>query len=852
MAKTTEKQRLHLFGIRHHGPGSSWSLVQALNELQPDSVLVEGPPEADEVLSYIAHKGVFPPVALLIYTAQEASISSFYPFAEFSPEWQAVLWAAQNNKPVRFIDLPATIQLESRLADWKTEEAEKKTLLEQALAEEEKLLSQSANTTATEDTPKQDNEEEDKQDSNPYQTEQPASSPEEIAQHHHAEQLARDPLFHLATLAGYEDSEAWWNNLIEQNPQGSSVFASIEQAMSVLRDYVDTQRELDNKTADTEQPDKLALIDKEEQLREQRREAFMRLEIAKEMKAVEGEIAVVCGAWHVPALRKKVTLKNDRALLKGLKKTKVLVTWVPWTDNRLATLSGYSAGVISPGWYRHLWQELNRPKRVFYQAIGVAAKEQKDSNSPASSLDVRHLTCGWQAQVAHLMREEGLGADTASVIEAARLSESLAALRGMAIPGLPEMRDATLSTLCHGEMTSLALIEEKLIIGETIGVVAESVPQMPLQADLTKWQKKLRLKPEQLERELSIDLRSETGLLKSTLLHRLNLINIPWGKLTDAGRSRGSFRERWILGWEPEYAVLLAEAMVWGTTIEQAASAMALDQLQKDDLSLAQQGDLVQACLLADLPQAAQSAITILQAHAAHLGNVQPLAETVPPLVHVLRYGTARKMPVEALTSLVSGLIDKIHIGLKYACRNLDGNAASQMIETLERYDQAIQIFEDGTLVESWCNALALVGNDDATALLAGFAVRRQYDLSAIDEYALSTLVSAALSSAVETREAADWLEGFLRQAAQILIHDHTLFNIINDWLMALDDENFLEILPLLRRTTSEFDTMERQHLFEKVRGANTDNLLAGAGDYSQNDAFEEAFPLLKTILGLK
>ena len=35
-----------VFGIRHHGPGSARSLERALGELQPDAVLIEGPPEA--------------------------------------------------------------------------------------------------------------------------------------------------------------------------------------------------------------------------------------------------------------------------------------------------------------------------------------------------------------------------------------------------------------------------------------------------------------------------------------------------------------------------------------------------------------------------------------------------------------------------------------------------------------------------------------------------------------------------------------------------------------------------------------------------------------------------------------
>ena len=41
---------VRVFGIRHHGPGSAASLRQALRQWQPDSVLVEGPPEGDALI----------------------------------------------------------------------------------------------------------------------------------------------------------------------------------------------------------------------------------------------------------------------------------------------------------------------------------------------------------------------------------------------------------------------------------------------------------------------------------------------------------------------------------------------------------------------------------------------------------------------------------------------------------------------------------------------------------------------------------------------------------------------------------------------------------------------------------
>jgi len=82
-------ERVHLFGIRHHGPGSTASLLVALEALQPAVVLIEGPPEADGLITYASLPGMKPPVALLAYAAEDPAQSSFFPFASFSPEWQA-------------------------------------------------------------------------------------------------------------------------------------------------------------------------------------------------------------------------------------------------------------------------------------------------------------------------------------------------------------------------------------------------------------------------------------------------------------------------------------------------------------------------------------------------------------------------------------------------------------------------------------------------------------------------------------------------------------------------------------------------------------------------------------------
>ena len=98
----------HFFGIRHHGPGSARNLRAALELLRPNAILIEGPPDAESVLSLFANEEMTPPVALLIYAPDDPKKAVFYPFAEFSPEWQAARYGLQNSIPVRFIDLPQT------------------------------------------------------------------------------------------------------------------------------------------------------------------------------------------------------------------------------------------------------------------------------------------------------------------------------------------------------------------------------------------------------------------------------------------------------------------------------------------------------------------------------------------------------------------------------------------------------------------------------------------------------------------------------------------------------------------------------------------------------------------------
>ncbi|MGO1080096.1 DUF5682 family protein [Inquilinus sp. CA228] len=759
--------RVHLFGIRHHGPGSAASLVAALDALQPATVLIEGPPEADPLIPYAASPGMKAPLALLAYAADEPGRSVFFPLADFSPEWQAMRWAVRNGRPVSFIDWPAA----ASLADRSKSPAEP-----------------------------------------PEPDAAPAGEDAEEAEEPPPARPAGDPLDRLAEISGHADGEAFWNALVESRGAAIEVFAAIEAAMTALRAEVEA-------TAPAE-------------AREVAREAHMRLKIRQALKDGDGAIAVVVGAWHVPVLRRKTAAAEDRAILKDLPKAKVEVTWVPWTDTRLATASGYGAGVPSPGWYAHLW------------SLYDGAREAVAPDAFAAT---------WQAKVAGLLRGEGYPAATASVIEAARLAVGLAAIRGQPVPGLAEMRDATLAALCHGDEAPFRVIESRLVVGQSVGEVDDSVPQMPLAQDLARWQRRLRLKPEALEQEAALDLRSDAGLAKSTLLHRLDLMGVPWGRIVDAAAGRGTFREIWRLAWAPELSVRLAEALVHGITIEQAAAGSALARAEAST-GIHDLAGLVRRCLLADLPDAAERCIARLQAAAVNAVDVAGLMLAVPPLVSILRYGTARKIPVEALSSLAKAMTAEIHAGLAVACANLDDASAGRMREAMTAFDAAQGLLADEHLDAEWLRRLRSVADDTATVpLLAGLALRRLYDRSALREDEVAAAFSRALSPAVPPKAVGTWLEGFLGGNAEVILQDPALFGLVDGWLEAQDDATFTESLPMLRRSFGTFGAAERRRLLAEVgkgrrRQAATPAVGTTAAD---SPAFREALPLLLTILGM-
>src|SRR5262249_4990603 len=176
----------------------------------------------------------------------------------------------------------------------------------------------------------------------------------------------------------------------------------------------------------------------------------------------------------------------------------------------------------------------------------------------------------------------------------------------------------------------LALVNDRLVVGDRIGSVPSDAPSVPLVRDLAATQKRLRMPAEALAKDIRLDLRKETDLERSRLLHRLRLLGIAWGTPA-ATKGSGTFWESWQLAWQPEFAVDLIAAGAYGTTVVTATTAKAAESAE-NTAHLSDVTELVEACLLADLPDALRPVLDALDAKVALDVDVAHLMDSLPAL----------------------------------------------------------------------------------------------------------------------------------------------------------------------------------------------------------------------------
>ncbi|TVR07460.1 MAG: hypothetical protein EA395_12765 [Phormidium sp. GEM2.Bin31] len=582
-----------------------------------------------------------------------------------------------------------------------------------------------------------------------------------------------DPLQKFARAAGEEDGDRWWEQLIEQRPPSEDVFSAILEAMSALREVGGISQS------------------------DRQREAAMRQKLRHLQQAYPHDrLAVICGAWHGPALSQMPPEAEDQAQLEQLQQQlppslpRIQATWIPWSYRQLASHQGYGAGMTSPGWYHYLWESRH--------------------DSPEAR------TRGWLTQIAHCLRDAGQPASTGAVIEAVRLANSLAALRDRPQPGFPELQEAAQAVMLGDSPIPLTTLADRLLMSDRLGRVPDDIPTTPLQQDLQQQAHHLHLTLETDPRILDLDLRQPRDNQRSQLFHRLLLLGIPWASL-QGQPGLGTFRERWQLQWQPQLEHHLIQRCIWGSSLEAAASAYSQSEAQTLE-QLPPLAALLDRLFRANLPQAIHNIRDRLESVAGQTQDLPEIAHTLPPLVGIVRYGNLQQTEGSVLQPICDRLILRCCLKFPPAARHLNPSAAEHLAQALLTVHGAIALLPDNSHRGRWLNSLkTLLTAPETAGLISGLSCRLLFDQQALSPEQVSQQLAWVLNPSQSLERAAHWLEGFLQGSGVLLIHDDRLLGLLDDWVRSLPEEEFLTLLPLLHRTFARFSRAERRQISLKL-----------------------------------
>lgn len=713
----------YVFGIRHLSPAGAWHLRQFLTEIKPRLVLVEGPSDLNEQLADITRPETRPSIAILAYTKEAPVRTILYPFAEYSPEYQAICWCKEQGTECRFIDLPSDIFL--ALPSGRQDRAE---------GEERRM------------------------------------SVYEI----------------LDRQAGEDGHETFWERVMEHARDADGYFKGAALFGSSLREV---SREMEQ---DADWPETLV------------REAYMRLRIQEALEEgfASEEIVVVTGAYHVSGLMSEDALPMTAEELSSLPRVEASHTLMPYSYYRLSARAGYGAGNKAPAYYSLLWEALQRG-------------------------NLQYVSHAYLSRIAGYQREHGTPVSSAEVIEAVRLADSLAKLRGGGAPVLRDLRDAAVTCLGGGSFTAVSLAVADTEIGTAIGSLPEGVSRTSIQEDFYRQLKERKLEKYRdiTAQDLPLDLRENRNvssqkaafldLHRSFFLHQLRILGIHFAGQQKVNQDNATWAEHWVIRWTPEAEIELVEAALKGDTVEQAASFVMRERVEAAP-DMSEIALVIEDAFTCGMASAVAYATAALQAMAVDAASLEELAATANRLSVVVQYGDIRHLDAAPLEPILCQIFYRACLILPRAC--VCDDAASKGIVTAVEQLNSAALAHDFLDTRAWLDALEETAKrDDLNTKLSGFAAAILLERGCMDGGQLNLEVRRRLSRGVPAELGAGWFEGLAIKNRYALIARLSLWENLDAYLDTLDEEDFKRALVFLRRAFADFTAMERDEIAENL-----------------------------------
>lgn len=591
----------------------------------------------------------------------------------------------------------------------------------------------------------------------------------------------------VAELAGELDYDMYWERNFEHNTNKGAYQEAIISFSSQMR-QISEENERHNNVI--------------EYAHNTIREAYMRRQIQDTIAAGHqpNKIVVVCGAYHAAALADLASGMSDEEI-DALPSLNTKLTLMPYTYYKLSSLSGYGAGNLAPHYYQMMWECM--------------------MNGSLEDLPNHYLST-----VARYLRNTGTHRSTAEIIEAVRLAESLAALHGGSAPTLRDLRDAALTLLGRGELSVIAEALARTDIGTAIGELAEGISQTPIQDDLNRQLKRLKLEKYKtpVANDLELDLRENRrvsseeaaylDLNRSFLFHRLRLLGIDLVNIRASGQTSATWAEHWVMRWSPEVEIQVVESTLLGETIE-IASAYVLQQKLDGSSTIAEASALIRTAYECGMIHQMEAGRQTLQRLAVDTRDVVQIAASIHELSLLIQFGDVRRIDTKPLIPLLEQLFRRACLFLLDASQCND-EASGEMLKAMNTLNQAAIAHSEEVDELLWIQELKhLSERDDCNPRLSGVACSILLERNAMTAQQCSEEVSRRLSPGIPADLGAGWFEGMSMRNRYVLLSRLSLWEQLNEYINSLDDEQFVRALVFLRRAFSTFEPREKTMIAE-------------------------------------
>lgn len=611
------------------------------------------------------------------------------------------------------------------------------------------------------------------------------------------EQQVSQTLRDLAVQRGFDSTDALWDHLFELTPDLSKLERDLAEYFVGFRGQITQAHDARADLAD----------------RDPVREAYMACWIDWAMRAAPADatIVVVCGGFHKPALHAlagttpavttepEVPVPDEATARTGS-------YLVPFSFHRLDSFTGYAAGMPSPAYYQAVWEHGDRAgEHMIFAAI------------------------------AHL-RRRGQRVSTADAIAISELSLGLAQLRSHRVPARTDVLDGLAGALIKealrapppwsGRGTLVSGTEPYLVeilrafSGETRGVLAPGTARPPLVDDIEQVCAAVGLPWAETPATITVDIYDHAAAARRQTLYRLLWLELPGVVLVSAAdlrRGKTRHTETWRVQCDDMTTVAVIERAVYGASLEAAALARIIEQLQGSDGV---------AALVLHMERALRAGFHHLVAGLC--ASAQAAAEREPELakagdaLHRLAslQATEPLPPGHGLGELLRAVIERslwLLEGIEGPEAPFDRGTVHAILAIRAALDLELPAFAAvaAMCVGVWARRLAAPAAPPAVRGACLGALWTSAEIVATATGAPRHDYTSDASAAVRgvTSAVLGELLGGLFALAREAVRESDLLHVLDERLTALEDREFLATLPALRRAFAYFPPNERRDL---------------------------------------